>query len=114
MDGQQIDDVARFAPVRRGYRFVGRQVHGVRHIPEKIVGLRREESKGAAGNPFKLHRLAETLDGSLPHATLPFPPGELQSGHGQGLGVGFGGCHEAVFRVLKKCRYRLKSAALLD
>ena len=74
MDGHQIDDVAGFAPVGGGGRLVCRQVHGVKHITEKIVPLSGEESKGAVGDPFKLHGLAETGYLGLPLAALDSPP----------------------------------------
>jgi hypothetical protein len=35
--------------------------------------LSGEESKGAVGDPFKLHGLAETVHLRLPLATLNFP-----------------------------------------
>ncbi len=73
MDGQQIDDVAGFAPVRSGCRFVCGEIHGVKHVAEKIVPLSGEESKGAVGYPFKLNGLAETFHLRLTPTALNLP-----------------------------------------
>ena len=101
MDGHQVDDVAGFAPVGSGCRFVCRQVDGVKHITEQIVPLRGEESKRAVGDPFKLHGLAETIHLGLPLAGLSLTPGQFQPGLSQGPAIGFGGCRKAIFRVLE-------------
>ena len=74
MDRHKIDDVAGFAPVGGGGCFIRGEVHGVEHITEKLIPLGGEESKGAVGDPFKLHGLAKTFGLRLPVATLNFPP----------------------------------------
>jgi hypothetical protein len=74
MDGHQIDNVAGFAPVGGGACFVRRQVHRVQHVTEKILPLSGEESEGAVGDPFKLHRFAVIFDRRLPLPALNLPP----------------------------------------
>ncbi len=73
MDGQQIDDVAGFAPVRSGCRFVCGEIHGMKHITEKLILLGREEPKGAVGHPLKLNGLAETFHLRLTPTALNLP-----------------------------------------
>ncbi|MGA8028234.1 MAG: hypothetical protein WB992_13915, partial [Bryobacteraceae bacterium] len=55
MDGYQVNDVARFAPVGGCGRLVCGEVGRMQYVTEKLILLRRKKSKSAIVDPFEAH-----------------------------------------------------------
>jgi hypothetical protein len=80
MDGHQVNNVARFAPVGSGGCLIRRQVHGMQHVTEKLIPLRRKKTEGGVVNPFQPHLIAQAFKLSLALAGDDLPPRAFKSG----------------------------------
>jgi hypothetical protein len=101
VDGDQVDDVTRLPPVRRRLGFVGSQVNRVQHVVEQFILYGGKETGVAIGDPFELHRLAETLDLRLTLAGLDPAPRQGEPRVDEGGAIRFGGRDEAFLGILE-------------
>ncbi len=101
MDGDQIDDVARDAPVGRCRRFVGGKIDRVEHVAEQIIGLGRKKTKSGIRHPFELHRFTVARNGRFALAFAYSARRKLVPRRRESCLVGLGGGLQALFGIVE-------------